>query len=115
MGDEDVRDSIGSNLATKLIVPFCQGDIPKSKINVTQLLNKFCDYNLHILETTAFYPVHWKRLESLFLQTTPNLHTTNDLTKDSYAINTWYDLYRKMGPVKDIPATSPYIKLAKTN
>ena len=29
--DEDIRDSIGSTLATKLIIPFCQGDIPKSK------------------------------------------------------------------------------------
>ena len=29
--DEDVRDSIGSALATKLIIPFCQGDIPRSK------------------------------------------------------------------------------------
>lgn len=35
--DEDVRDSIGSALATKLIIPFCQGDIPKSKYEVNNL------------------------------------------------------------------------------
>ena len=35
--DEDVRDSIGSALATKLIIPFCQGDIPKSKYVVNTL------------------------------------------------------------------------------
>ena len=46
--DEDIRDSIGSTLATKLIIPFCQGDIPKSK-SVLHLHHLFSDIYTYML------------------------------------------------------------------
>ena len=35
------------------------------------------------------------------------------LTNITYAVHTWYDLYRRMQKVKDISSKSPYIKLSQ--
>ena len=89
-----------------------------SRINVNQLLNKFCDYNLHILETKAFYPVPWRQWERLFESSQqPGKPDLLDVMSNNgtYAVHTWYDLNRTMRQVKDIPPNSPFIKLAKTH
>ena len=37
------------------------------------------------------------------------------MTNSTYAVHTWYDLYRRMQKVKDISSKSPYIKLSQTH
>jgi hypothetical protein len=63
--------------------------------------------------------VHWKQWECLFESTKTkgksNLLDDDAMKNGIYAVHTWYDLYRRMRQVKDIPETSPYIKLAKTH
>ena len=99
------------------------------RIDVKKLLDKFCDYNLHILGPNAFYPFHWKQWECLFKETKrtksshdekiePHLPVSNEdpmMTNSTYAVHTWYDLYRRMQKVKDISSKSPYIKLSQTH
>ena len=108
--NEDVRASIGPLLGTKLITPFCQGDVPPNKVDLHQLAGKFCDFNLNILNPVSFYPIKWKDWESIFGGPThPNLNST-------YAVHLWHDLNRnKIRLTSDIPNPSLYRTLAKDN
>ena len=92
------------------------------RIDVNNLLNKFCDYNLHILGAKAFYPLHWKERECLYKSTKPKGGKLSSCLLDeeiirngtTFTVHTWYNLFRRMGQVNDdIPAASPYMKLAK--
>ena len=92
------------------------------RIDVKNLLNKFCDYNLHILGAKAFYPLHWKERECLYKSTKPKGGKLSSCLLDeeiirngtTFTVHTWYNLFRRMGQVNDdISAASPYIKLAE--
>ncbi|TRY75690.1 hypothetical protein TCAL_04785 [Tigriopus californicus] len=64
--DENDRSSIGPLLVTKLIFPYCQGDLPDSKRQLKDLAGKSCDFDLRILPPGAFYPIPWAEWKSLF-------------------------------------------------
>ena len=94
------------------------------RIDASKLLNKFCDYNLHILEAKAFYPLHWKKRECLYKSAkTKGGKMSSCLfdedamrNKTTFAVHTWYTLLRRMGQANnDIPAESPYAKLSKAH
>merc|ERR1712223_1959196 len=91
------------------------------RIDATKLLNKFCDYNLHILGSKAFYPIHWKERECPYKTRKTKGGKMSCLfdeeaikNETTFAVHTWYTLLRRMGQVNDdISAASPYIKLAE--
>ena len=91
------------------------------RIDVNNLLNKFCDYNLHILGAKAFYPLHWKERDCLYQSTKTKGGKLSPCLLDEvikngtmFAVHTWFNLFRRMGQKSDdIPAASPYMRLAK--
>ena len=105
---EDERSSIGPDLGTKLVVPFCQGDVPPGREDLRQLSGKFCDFNLQILSPPhSFYPIPWEDWELVFEAENQN-HPKPNLTIP-YAVHLWHDLNRnKYKTVGDIPKDALY-------
>ena len=113
--NEDERASIGPDLGTRLVVPFCQGDVPPGREDLRQISGKFCDFNLHILSPPrSFYPIPWEDWETPFLRAEDSKAKAN-LTL-AYGVHLWHDLNRnKYKTVSDIPKGALYRRLAKDN
>ena len=116
--NEDDSGSIGPNLGTKLVVPFCQGDVPKKILerqDLRQISGKFCDFDLEILSPPqSFYPIPREDWELVF-QSKKGHHLLPNFNV-SYAVHFWHQLNRnKYKAISDIPRDALYWDLAIDN
>lgn len=122
--NEDQKASIGSKLATQILVPFCQGEVPSSVKDLSQISGKFCDFNLHILQPEVLYPIPRREWEKLFANATPGKAVANltgaataaGSAAPNFAVHLWHDLSRfKYKTMTDIHSLSLYTHLARMN
>ena len=109
--NEDGRKSIGSSLATKILAPFCQGEVPAFVKDFSQVAGKYCDFNLHVLTDQVFYPIPKSHWEDLFAA-----KDTIPFGNSTFGVHLWHDLnHLKYKALDDIHFSSLYSMLAKSN
>ena len=101
-----------------MVVPFCQGDVPKKILerqDLRQISGKFCDFDLEILSPPqSFYPIPREDWELVF-QSKKGHHLLPNFNV-SYAVHFWHQLNRnKYKAISDIPRDALYWDLAIDN
>lgn len=111
--DENDRASIGPLLVTKLIFPYCQGDLPDSKRQLQDLAGKSCDFDLRVMPPDAFYPISWPEWKYIFKKDSPlSFQDTLQKLNDSLAVHTWNELSSTL-KLNQIDERSMFMSLAK--
>lgn len=113
--EEEDRATIGPHLATRLIVPYCQGDPPESKRNLEEISGKYCDYKVKILPPKAFYPVPWPDWKKIFVRDDEDSMLRTLLQDpETYVLHYWNELSEKLTD-SEMSKDSPFMKLAESN
>jgi lactosylceramide 4-alpha-galactosyltransferase len=110
--DEGDRATIGSNLLTQLLMPYCQLDVPDVKKTLHEIAGKYCDYQLKVFAPDTFYPIPWTSWKTIFNTASDNSISIRLLNNtNTHGFHYWNELSQKSRIPGDV--AEPFTAIAQ--